>query len=559
MTYPQVTFLGGQDLKDAFSAACISLDKHRDAVNALNVFPVPDGDTGTNMLLTMRAAVEKASQVPGAGNSAAGTATVAGFTSQLADGAFWGARGNSGIILSQFFGGIADSLKPVEFCAARDLERAFRDGARSAYKSVGNPVEGTMLTVMGALSPAVRRLTAQGEENPIVLWEAAFGAALNALESTPTLLPILKEAGVVDAGGLGMVVILGGALDYLAGVSRLDSLVANFESAVPAHQSLAGQPQSGDLGFDIHATWGFCIQFVIQGTGLEPERIRARFGSMESLSAVVAGNENRVRLHLHAADPEPVLAYGRSLGQLHQVAVQNMDQQNHEFVMNAGSRGGPQAEIAVVAVASGDGLAGVFRDAGCAAVISGGQTMNPSVQQLLESAGNARSKQIILLPNNVNVLAAAHQAATSDSRLHVVPSRSIPQGIAALLAFNPENALPENLDAMGQALLGVTSVEITTAVRNTSFGGLSVRKGQCVALTDGELAAAAESPEQALQAALEQIGLAAGALVTLYLGHQSNRRDAEVLAGQLQQEYPGIQVDLIYGGQPHYHYLASVE
>ena len=558
MAYPQNAVIGGRELKDAFSAACQRLEQHRDALNALNVFPVPDGDTGTNMLLTLRAAVENA-----AGSPDGGEAAVSGVASQVAEGAFWGARGNSGVILSQFLAGFCDALKAVEECTAADLARAFQMGKQSAYQAVGNPVEGTMLTVLGAVFPSIEQLAQQDDATPVGLWEVGFDAALTALESTPELLPVLKEVGVVDAGGLGIVVILGGALDQLTGGDRLDSLVERFESAAPAPQALAGLQQSGGSEGGDHAAWGNCIQFLIQGEGLDPEAIRQRYAAMESLSAVVAGNEKVVRLHVHAADPEPFLAYGRSLGELHRISIEDMDQQNSDFIRDAGARTAETPEIApeiaIVAVVSGDGLDGLFRDTGCSAVVSGGQTMNPSVQQLLDSADATRANSVILLPNNGNIVAVAQQAASRDPRLHVVPSRSIPQGIAALLAFNSISSLEDNLEGMGRAIAEVTSVEVTTAVRDTTVNGFAVRQGQRLALTNGEIVAADDSPEKALLGALRQIGLASGSLVTLYLGEEANRSDAEEMAAQLEQETPEIQVDLIFGGQPHYHYLASVE
>ena len=545
-------------MNDAFAAGCLCLEQHRDAVNALNVFPVPDGDTGTNMLLTLRAAMEK---VTGESDPEESTGiedlTVSEFASRFADGAFWGARGNSGVILSQFIAGFSGALSEVESCTASDLARAFASGRESAYQSVGNPVEGTMLTVLGAMHPAAEALLEEGEENPLALWEAAFEAALAALESTPMLLPVLKEVGVVDAGGLGAAVIVGGALDHMAGTARLDAAVEAFEAAAPEPQALAGlQSGSGD---EEHVAWGFCIQFVIQGQGLEPEAIRQRFAGMETLSTVVAGNDRQVRLHLHAEDPEPFLAYGRSLGQLHQISIQDMDEQNVEMVAEAGARSGRQTELALVAIASGDGLERLFRNAGCAGVVAGGQTMNPSVAQMLESAESTGANSVIVLPNNGNIVAAARQAATRDSRLNVVPSRSIPQGIAAALAFNPASALQDNLENMERAISEIISIEVTTAVRDTTIGGTAVGLGQCIALTDGELAAVDDSPEAALHSALGKAGAGDGSLVTLYLGQQASMEDAEELSGRLQDETPGVEVELVYGGQPHYHYLVSVE
>ena len=557
----QNTVIRGRELMDAFAAACECLERHREAINALNVFPVPDGDTGTNMLLTLRAAVENLPEAAGETEPA-----VSGIVSQLADGAFWGARGNGGVILSQFLAGFCGVLETVEACAAADLARAFQMGAQSAYKAVGKPVEGTMLTVLGAVFPSIEKPAQQDDANPVDLWETGFNAALAALESTPELLPVLKEVGVVDSGGLGVVVILGGALDQLRGTARLDSTVEWFESAAPAPQALAGLQQNrgllGALGEDLegsdHAAWGNCIQFLIQGEGLDPEAIRQRYANMQSLSAVVAGTESLVRLHLHALDPEPILAYGRSLGELHQISVQDMDQQNAEM-RDAAARTAESPEIAIVAVVSGEGLDGLFRDTGCSGVVTGGQTMNPSVQQLLDSADATGANSVILLPNNGNVVSVAQQAASRDPRLHVVPSHSIPQGIAALLAFNSANPLADNLDAMSEAMPEVISVEVTTAVRDTTINGLAVLQGQCLALTDGEIVAADDSPEKALLGALRQIGPDSGSLVTVYLGQQANPPDADEMAAQIRTETSDIQVEVIYGGQPHYHYLASVE
>jgi dihydroxyacetone kinase-like predicted kinase len=361
-------------------------------------------------------------------------------------------------------------------------------------------------------------------------------------------------------------------LDHLAGGSQLDSLVTDLESQTPSLHSRV-------TGAESHASWGFCIQFVIQGENLMPEDIRRHLGShtradsrpgsgpnsgpRDTLSTVVAGNGNQVRIHLHAADPEPVLAYGSTLGRIQQVSIQDMDQQNQGFArgLEAASVSGtqPEREIGVVAVASGDGLADLFLGTGCAAVVNGGQTMNPSVEQLLGSAKAAGAKGIILLPNNPNVIPAARQAARQDPTLHVVETRSIPQGIAALLAFSPDKPLQTNLDAMGKALQGVTSVEVTSAVRSANAGGLVVQEGQSVALTDGKLVAAADSPEKALQQALAKAGMGPGACITLYLGQQADREEAQELADRLQAQAEGIQVELIYGGQPHYQYLASLE
>ncbi len=551
MTIPNFTSFSAQDLVEAFSAACHRLDEHRDAVNALNVFPVPDGDTGTNMLLTLRDAVGKTAE-----NSGLDLEGVPGFAAQFADGAFWGARGNSGVILSQFIAGFCAALKESQACTAGELAKAFEGGRESAYHSVSNPVEGTMLTVLGAMAPAAAQLIDGGEKNPLALWEAAFQAGLDALESTPELLPVLKEVGVVDAGGLGVVVIVGAVLDHLAGSDRLDAAVEKFEAAAPEPQALASLNTAAGPE---HAGWGFCIQFVIQGQGLDPEAIRQTFGESESLSAVVAGTERQVRVHVHSEDPEPIMAQCRALGELHQVSIQDMDEQNVDMVGQAESRAGSQLEIALVAVAAGDGLEKLFENTGCAAVISGGQTMNPSVQQVLDSAEATRASSVIVLPNNGNVVSAAEQAASRDPRLHVVPSKSIPQGIAAVLAFSPATSLEDNLDNMTRAISEVVSIEVTTAVRDTTIEGRPVRQGQCISLTDGELTAVEDTPEESLYSALGKAGIGPGSLITFYLGQQANPQDAADLAVRIQENMPEAEVDTVYGGQPHYQYLVSVE
>ncbi len=476
--------LTGDDLRQAFDAATSALERHRNAINALNVFPVPDGDTGTNMLLTMRSAMEKCPRRD--------DATVAQVTADLAEGAFWGARGNSGVILSQFFKGFAEASKDRTTFGASDLARALGEATDAAYRSVGTPVEGTMLTVIRALFEAVQDEVARPRaDGPRALWETAFLAGKEALNRTPSQLPVLQEAGVVDAGGMGMVVIMGEALCQLTGQdhAQVDLVVAG------GYVDSAAADRAGvDKGYldSIEETyWGYCTQFVIMGEGLVPEIIRHEFAAMSD-SAVVVGDGRHVRVHIHALDPGPSLSYGTSLGQLSQIEVQNMSQQKLEFVDGHRATAGSDA-LAVLAVVPGDGLAGLFREAGCAVVVSGGQTMNPSVRELLDAAETAGAEEAIILPNNKNVVPAAEQAAATNPRLHVVPSSTVPQGVTALLAFNPEESLEHNLKAMNAALAGIVSIEVTQAVRPTTIGDLTVAAGQYIGLLEGDLVAAGES------------------------------------------------------------------
>ena len=546
--------LQGSDFHQAFAAATRALEQHREAINALNVYPVPDGDTGTNMLLTMRSAMEQCPQSEGV--------SVAEAASGLADGGFWGARGNSGVILSQFLRGFAEALSSEETCDGAGLARALDLATDAAYRSVGSPVEGTMLTVIRSAASAVRsKLDQQRDSDAVSLWETAFHAATEALYLTPSQLPVLKEAGVVDAGGLGVVVILGGALSHLS--SRDLDLV---ERAVAAtHVDTAALPY-GATGIDsdyldstLDEQWGYCVQFLIEGQELPWQQIQTKLEEEIAASAVVVGDDRYVRIHVHAADPGPALSYGASIGDLYQISIENMKQQNRDFVAAHRSGTRVSAALAVVAVVNGSGLSQLFQDAGCTSIIGGGQTMNPSVGAILDAVATSGAEQTIVLPNNVNVVAAAEQAAEANPALHVVPTRSLPQGVSALLAFNPEESLEHNLSAMKDTLDAIVTIEVTQAVRDTTTNGTTVAAGQYIALQENELATWADTPEGALRSAMERTVRSKDQVITVFRGEDAEEESAEELRRQLEQATPGIQVDLVYGGQPHYPYLASVE
>ena len=561
--------LRGQDLKRAFAEATQCLGEHRDAVNALNVFPVPDGDTGTNMFLTMRSAVQEAERACPGGRYY----SVAAVSSALAQGAFFGARGNSGVILSQFFKGFSDALDGKESLAAPDLALAFKMASEASYRSVGEPVEGTMLTVVRmaseAVAGAVSMPAGSGSDGPagdlLDLWKSAFQASQDALDQTPQQLPVLKEAGVVDAGGLGIVVLLGGVLRslYGDGPPGVDlSALSRYYGALNEGFS-GGLVKTGYLETASEQDWGYCTQFIISGTGLDPDQVRDHFQET-ALSTVVAGDSRHLRVHVHVEDTGPALSYAESLGVLSEISIENMDNQAHGFATTPAlvqpKTGQPEGSpLALLPVTRGKGLAQLFLDLGCAAVIEGGQTMNPSVQQILEAARGTRAKDVIVLPNNGNVVLAAEQAAAAESSIHVVPTRNVPQGVAALLAFNPEDEWQANINAMTAALAQVASVEVTTAVRGVEIGGVEIIEGRSIGLLEGRVVAAEDTPESALRAALDQAGLSSGAIVTIYYGAGGQASAAESVAASLETGFPGIQVDLVDGGQPNYQYLASVE
>lgn len=551
--------LCGADFSQALTAGFRCLERYRDTINALNVYPVPDGDTGTNMLLTMRAGIPQDTPAP--------DAAVGEVAAQLADGAFWEARGNSGVILSQFFKGIAQGLSGREVCAPADLTAAFQAATDAAYRAVGNPVEGTMLTVIRCAAESLEKEPQPGAAADMVAhWKTALAAAQIALDNTPDLLPRLKEAGVVDAGGMGIVAILGGAYAHLAG-QDIEQLDLGFPAAAgdPAQLTTAAV-ESDFLDASTEAQWGYCTQFLIQGESLDLEQVRADL-SQTADSLVIVGDEQVIRVHIHIADPGSALTYGVALGELSQIKIDNMNLQNQDWAAGhqaarPESSGPPPTDLALVAVAPGDGLAQLFRDSGCAAVVSGGQTMNPSVAQLVNAAAASGGREVIILPNNKNVAITADQAAereNADQQLYVIPTRTVPQGVAAVLAFNAQLPAAANLQAMQSAVAAVVSIEITRAVRDTTLDGVAVAEGDYMGLVEGDLAVVQDTPESALLSALAGVGLSDDHIVTLYRGSDATPEQAELIARQIEEQTPGIQVDLVYGGQPHYPYFAAVE
>ena len=598
--------LDGNDLRRAFEAATRCLERHRDAINALNVFPVPDGDTGTNMLLTMRSVNE---QSLATASSSAGEVMAA-----MAQGALLGARGNSGVILSQFFHGLDQGLHEEDECNGESLARAFELASSAAYGSVSKPVDGTMLTVIRELSAAASLYVMDHgpSADALSVWQVALDAAKEAVSRTPLQLPVLREAGVVDAGGQGVVTLLEGAWCYLSGgnVDELDLVIStpvyadgSSGDAFPA--GAPGRPavHSGYLDATEDELYGYCTQFLIRGSELEPARVREQLSS-QSESAVVVGDESLIKVHVHVDDPGPVISYAVSLGTIDQVSITDMDRQHREFVAlhrsepayqadsaaqggisPAGTSSGPggrpilqddhrSLEQAVVAVAWGDGYTRLLKGLGCGAVVTGGQTMNPSTQELLEAASATGAREVILLPNNPNIIPAARQAAAvaggapaQEIKLHVIPSRTLPQGVAALLAFNPEGDLEGNLGAMESALATVKTIEVTTAVRAVTLAGLDVKEGRYIALLEGELVAEADSALSALQQALTRAvtgdeykaGSTRHEVLTLYWGGETQEVEAEAAASQLLECIPGVDVEVVHGGQPHYHYIASLE
>ena len=549
--------LDGDGLAAAFTAGFRCLQRYRDPLNALNVYPVPDGDTGTNMLLTMRAGVEKLAQLQGA--------TAGEVAYQMADGTFWEARGNSGVILSQFFKGLAQGLEGADVCACPDLARAFRSATEAAYRSVGSPVEGTMLTVIRWVAESLESALETGTEAHDLpgFWQTGYNASKAALEATPSMLPKLQEAGVVDAGGMGIVVILGGAYLQMTGgdVENADLGLATAAGQIDPSQLASISVESDFLDSSTESEWGYCTQFLIQGENLDIEKVRADLAKTAE-SLVIIGDDRFIRVHVHMEDPGVALTYAVSLGELDQIKIDNMSLQNQDWASGHQERSVPRSGITLVAVAPGEGLAQLFRDTAGASIVSGGQTMNPSVAQLVGAAEESGGEHVILLPNNKNVAITAVQAAERENEsqaLYVVPTSTVPQGIAAALAFNSQADAEQNLRSMRDAVASVVSIEVTRSVRDTVLEGQAVSEGDYMGLVEGKLAVVEDSAEAALLASLNGAGLTDDHIVTIYWGADTDRETAESVLAQLEEQTPGIQVDLVYGGQPHYPYFAAVE
>jgi DAK2 domain fusion protein YloV len=542
----QVLTHSGDDLREMFAAATTWLERNAEAINAINVFPVPDGDTGTNMYLTMRATMDEAYQV---GGDDADTVARA-----MARGALMGARGNSGVILSQALRGLADGLSGKTRFDGRDFATALEQAASSAHRAVHDPVEGTILTVIREVAlAACNRAQRLGGDLRNVLTSAAE-AAKEAVAKTPTLLPVLRDAGVVDAGGQGLYIMLEGALRYLRGDA---AALAPLAIQDPEHTWLDATATLHEGG---ESEYGYCTEFLVVGEGLDAEAALERMVTLGD-SVLVVGDEKMLRVHLHTSDPGAAIGYGTSLGELTHLKVDNIQAEAEEFARKMQAGYEPNlAPVGTVAVAMGRGLQDVFRSLGVTAIVPGGKTMNPSAQQIMAAIDSCHQDEVIVLPNNKNVILTAEQAAQhSKKETKVIPTESIPQGIAALLALNLEKGLRENAAIMGEARHQVRTVEVTKAIRSAVIGGVSVRKGQAIALLDGRLAIAEDSPGSAVRCCLVQAVAPQVSLVTIYYGAGATQEEAGTLAAEIKKEHPSLDAEVVYGGQPHYYYIVSLE
>lgn len=550
--------IDGNELKKLFGAGAVWLERNAHFVNSLNVFPVPDGDTGTNMLLTMQAAMREA--------HASHSANAGEISAAISHGALLGARGNSGVILSQIMRGFARGVDKREKIDAALFADALVEASRTAYKGVVKPVEGTILTVIREASDRAVLAASQSDDVGYVL-EKTVDAARSAVVRTPQLLPVLKDAGVVDAGGEGLTVFLEGALKYLNG--------ENLESEIVHGGAQHLEQIAREEG------WGYDIQFHIRGKALDVDAIRETISGMGE-SALIVGDETLVKVHVHAPNPGDIVKYGAEQGALVNIIIENMQEQYVDFMAGhtADERVGAenlgailphekiqvpaateiQSGIATIAVAPGSGLRMIFESIGVSAMVNGGPTMNPSAQDLLEAIARVAAEQVILLPNDKNIILAANQAKElTNKEVHIIPTRTVPQGLAALLAFNYQADIETNLQLMTSAMKRLRTVEITRAVRSAHINTLHVNEGQPIALLDGELVRAEDDMPSLLLHTLHDAGAAENEIITLYYGSEVDMASAEQMRSLVQHEFPEQEIELHSGGQPLYPYIISIE
>lgn len=542
----------GQQLRKLAHASLIWLEENHRHVNSLNVFPVPDGDTGTNMLLTMRSAYDRIRDGE--------EMHVGKVAEKLSHGALMGARGNSGVILSQIWRGLAQGLKGKDVFDAVTLARALEQAAETAYGGVMRPVEGTILTVIREGSKEAIDAAEKSHDLRFML-ERVLERCQQTLERTPEMLSVLKQAGVVDSGGQGLVYILEGMLRYVHGQMAVTPETAPAQAAAPAQAHAVPDGGQVENPYD--------VQFILMGQNLDVTEVRSRIDAMGD-STVVVGDESTIKVHVHVKDPGQPLSYGISLGKVTDVVVENMQMQMEEIVNAPATTETMDVEtpvadvepgqIGVVSVAAGKGLANIFCSLGAAFVVNGGQTNNPSTEEIFQAIQDLPTDKVIVLPNNKNVILAAEAARDlSPKKVAVVPTRTAPQGFSAMLALDPDGELEETAAAMQEAAGFVVTGEMTRATRTVTLDGVEVNEGEIIGLVNGRLCASGTEIEAVLAQMLPEMEMEEREIISVYYGADVSEADAAAVATQIKSSYPDVEVELLAGGQAHYFFILGAE
>ncbi|MDQ7790640.1 MAG: DAK2 domain-containing protein [Clostridia bacterium] len=528
--------IGSSQLQEILVGGATRLARLRKDIDRLNVFPVPDGDTGTNMYLTLMAALQEMDKVS--------EDSIGAVSEAVARGALTGARGNSGVILSQILQGFAYALAGKDRATAADIALALETGSQHAYRAVSEPVEGTILTVARSAAEAARFAAERSGDLPR-LGLYVYRRALDTVILTPEMLPVLKEAGVVDAGGKGFAAILEGILQIFKRYKSEDSHKAPFDFEPSDPDAELRYASAADIKFT------YCTEFIIQGQGIPLEEIKQILKGYGDCMMVV-GNSSTAKVHIHSNNPGRVIESCLLYGSLHQIQVNNMLDQHQELQRQQSK------PMGIVAVALGEGIEKILESLGVDVVINGGQTMNPSAEEIVKAIERVTAENVFVLPNNKNIILAVQQAQQLTSKnVAVIPTCSIPQGFAALLAVNADADFTVNTQQMQEASANVLTGEVTRAARDAVFNGLTITEGEFIGIAEGTLMKGSNLMEAVLNVCRDLVPR--GELTTLYYGLDVPGKEAEAILERLVQTYPEVEFELYYGGQPLYHFLISVE
>lgn len=524
------------------------LDINKQHVDALNVFPVPDGDTGTNMSLTMVSAAKEITNCP--------SNKLDALCSALSNGALRGARGNSGVILSQILKGMSTVLSTYEEITAKALAKALAKGTEIAYKAVTKPKEGTILTVVRAMSEHAGKITKKSIEVS-EFFSSVITAGEETLKLTPELLPVLKKAGVVDAGGRGLLIIFQGFYHVLEGKEDMN---VEFDDSVKTSTQYDEQAHF-DYNDLAEIEFGYCTEFFIinlhkKTTEADIDRFREKLMEIGDCVLVI-GDLNMVKVHVHSNTPGVVLTYALELGELDRVKIENMLEQNRALI---GQKKEELKPVGLVSVCAGDGLSNIFRDLLVDNIIEGGQTMNPSADDIARACDKVAAKDVFVFPNNKNIILAAEQAkALSKRTLHIIPTKNIPQGLSAVLAFNPEDTVDNNEKIMNESIDSIKAGLVTYAVRSTQVDNLDLKEGDIIGMDSKHIVAKGESVQSVTKDLVDKMMDSDVSNITLYFGNDVTEEDANSIAKELTDKYKRCDVDIHFGGQPLYYYIVSLE
>ncbi|MDU5470530.1 MAG: DAK2 domain-containing protein [Peptoniphilus harei] len=553
----EINKINGPLLKEIFKGAVNYLISMKEEVNALNVFPVPDGDTGTNMSLTSKSALKQI-------ESLEGDFTAGDVSAAAARGALMGARGNSGVILSQLLRGFSEGLEGIDEATTSDLAHAFKKASETTYKAVMKPIEGTILTVGRETADfAIRHY--KKAEDPITFLEDVIVEANKSLDNTPNQLQVLKEAGVVDAGGKGLVVLLEGGLKVLKGEDIADQ--SEDETLKKKAQKEVQFTEA-----DTSLKYGYCTEFIINTDYEDIDSFREKIAPLgDCLLVVGGGGTHLIKVHVHTNDPGIVLQHACELGLLQDIKIDNMRYQHREVLFDdeevaEAKKREEEEEIieekdySFITVSMGEGMTETFKSLGVDFVVAGGQTMNPSTEDLLKGVDKVGGKVIYLIPNNSNIILSAEQARDISNReIIVIPSKSVPQGIAAMLAFNEEASKEENEENMIEAIGSVIDASVTYAVRDTTINGKEIHKDDIIGIASKDIISSGKTVFDVVTETVDKLMDEDISLVTLFYGEDVKEEDAEEVREAIEEKYPDIDIDVIKGDQPIYYYIISLE